>query len=155
MLDERDIIELITKRFERLPKGYLPIGDDVALIPPGKARDGVVLKSDMLVARTDVPQGMSWEMAARKAVAMCVSDFAAKGVRPEAFMVSLGLPKGVSKGQVERLGSGFADASREWGARLVGGDTNEAEGLVVDCSMVGFSKKIVKRDTALVGDYVV
>jgi len=33
MLDEHDIIRLITTRFDRLPQGYVPIGDDVALIP--------------------------------------------------------------------------------------------------------------------------
>jgi thiamine-monophosphate kinase len=155
MLDEYDIIDLITKRFDKLPKGYVQIGDDVALIPPGKAGDGVVLKSDMLVARTDVPFGMSWEMASRKAVAMCVSDFAAKGVRPTAFMVSLGLPKGTAEGKVVELASGLLEASREWDLRLVGGDTSEAEDLIIDCLMVGFAKKIVKRGGARPGQYVV
>src|SRR5260370_16712094 len=91
MLEEYDIIRLSTTRFDRLPQGYVPIGDDVALIPPGARGQGVVLKCDMLVAKTDVPPGMSLKMAARKAVAMCVSDFAAKGVRPTAFIISLAL----------------------------------------------------------------
>src|SRR5271155_54642 len=155
MLDERDIIELITKRFERLPKGYLPIGDDVALIPPGRVGDGVVLKCDMLVARTDVPPGMSWEMASRKAVAMCVSDFAAKGVRPTAFMVSLGLPKGTARGKVVELASGLLEASREWEVKMVGGDTSEADDLIINCTMVGFAKRIVTRGGAHPGQLVV
>jgi len=155
MLDEYDIIDLITKRFNRLPEGYAPIGDDVALIPPGKAGEGVVLKCDMLVARTDVPPGMTWEMASRKAVAMCVSDFAAKGVRPTAFMISLGLPRGTSEAKVVELASGLLEGSREWGVRLVGGDTGEADDLVVDCMMVGFAKKIVTRGGARSGQYVV
>jgi thiamine-monophosphate kinase len=155
MLDEYEIIDLITRRFEKLPEGYVPIGDDVALIPPGRAGDGVVLKCDMLVARTDVPPGMSWVMASRKAVAMCVSDFAAKGVRPTAFMVSLGLPKGTARGKVVQLASGLLEASREWEARLVGGDTSEAEDLVIDCMMVGFAKKIVTRRGARPGQLVV
>src|SRR5579864_1531657 len=100
MLDEYDIIKLITGRFGKLPEGYLPIGDDVALVPPGRKGDSVVLKCDILVGRTDVPPGMSWKMAARKAVAMCVSDFAAKGVPPTAFMVSVGLPRGTPRAKV-------------------------------------------------------
>jgi len=155
MLDEYAIISLITKRFGRLPEGYVPIGDDVALIPPGRTGDGVVLKCDMLVARTDVPPGMSWKMASRKAVAMCVSDFAAKGVRPTAFMVSLGLPRGTPKGKVVELASGLVEASREWGVTLVGGDTSETDELVIDCMMVGFAKKIVRRTGANPGEYVV
>ena len=155
MLDEYDIIDLVTKRFDRLPEGYVQIGDDVALIPPGKAGDGVVLKCDMLVARTDVPPGMTWEMASRKAVAMCVSDFAAKGVAPKAFMVSLGLPRGTPKRKVVQPASGLLRASREWDVKLVGGDTSEADDLIVDCVMVGFAKEIVRRDGARPGQLVV
>jgi thiamine-monophosphate kinase len=155
MLDEYDIIRLITKRFGPLPEGYVPIGDDVALVPPGKRGEGVVLKCDMLVARTDVPPGMSWKMASRKAVAMCVSDFAAKGARPTAFMVSVGLPKGTSEGKVVELASGLVEASREWEVRLVGGDTSEADDLIIDCVMVGFAEEVVRRTGAHPGEYVV
>jgi len=155
MLDEYDVIRLITKRFGPLPEGYAPIGDDVALVPPGRAGECVVLKCDMLVARTDVPPGMSWKMASRKAVGMCVSDFAAKGARPTAFMVSVGIPKGTSEGRVVELASGLVEASREWGVRLVGGDTSEADDLIIDCVMVGFAKEIVRRKGARPGEYVV
>jgi thiamine-monophosphate kinase len=155
MLDEYDIINLITKRFGPLPEGYVPIGDDVALIPPGRAGEGVVLKCDMLVARTDVPPRMSWKMASRKAVAMCVSDFAAKGVLPTAFMVSVGLPRGIPRAKVVALASGLVQASREWGVKLVGGDTSEAGDLIIDCMMVGFAEGVVRRNGASPGEYVV
>jgi len=155
MLDEYEIIRLITRRFGRLPRGYSQIGDDVAVIPPGGAGEGVVLKTDMLVGRTDVPPGMTWAMAARKAVGMCVSDFASKGVPPRAFMVSLGLPAGTSREKVEDLASGLAEASKEWQVKLVGGDTGEADDLVIDCMMVGFAKKVVPRDGAGPGEAVV
>ena len=86
------VIDTILRRAGRLPGGYAAIGDDVALIPAGKGR--LVAKVDMLVEHTDVPPGMTYRQAARKAVAMCVSDFAAKGVKPDSFMVSLGLKNG-------------------------------------------------------------
>jgi thiamine-monophosphate kinase len=155
MLDEYDVIRLIARRFGRLPEGYVPIGDDVALIPPGTRGESVVLKCDMLVAKTDVPPGMSLKMAARKAVAMCVSDFAAKGVRPTAFMVSLGLRREPPEAEVVELASGLLEASREWDLKLVGGDTSETDGLVIDCVMVGFAKEIVRRDGARPGECVV
>lgn len=155
MLDEREIIELITSRSGKLPAGYLPIGDDVAMIPQGRPGERVVLKCDMLVARTDVPPGMTWRMAARKAVAMCVSDFAAKGVRPSSFMVSIGLPRGTPKGRIVGLAAGLAEASKEWGVRLVGGDTGVADDLVVDCSMAGFARRVVRRSGAKPEEYVV
>jgi len=137
----------------RVPAGYARIGDDVAVVPVRGKK--VVLKVDMLVESTDVPPGMNYRQAARKSVAMCVSDFAAKGVRPDSFMVSLGLRRATTQEQVNQLGRGLRDAEGEWGVRMVGGDTNEADQLVVDCAMVGFAKKVVGRRGARPGDALV
>lgn len=125
----------------------------MAVVPLGRGK--LVLKVDMLVEHTDVPRGMTYRQAARKAVAMCVSDFAAKGVRPDSFLVSLGLRKGVSQGQVDQLASGLKDAERQWRVNLVGGDTNEARELVIDCAMVGFANRLVTRGGASPGDALV
>ena len=137
----------------RVPSGYAKIGDDVALVPTQPGR--LVVKVDMLVESTDVPMGMSYRQAARKVVVMCVSDFAAKGVKPDSFMVSIGLTRGVTSAQVAELGLGFGDAEREYGVRLVGGDTNEAKELVIDCAMVGFTRRLVLRSGASPGDVLV
>jgi thiamine-monophosphate kinase len=137
----------------KVPRGYSRIGDDVASVPLGKGK--LIAKVDMLVEHTDVPPGMTYRQAARKAVGMCVSDFAAKGVKPDSFLASLGLKKGVTQEQVDELAHGFKDAEREWGARLVGGDTNESEELVIDCAMVGFAERYVSRDGASPGDALV
>lgn len=110
---------------------------------------------DMLVEGTDVPRGMSYRQAARKAVAMCVSDFAAKGVRPDSFLVSLGLRRGSTQKQIDEIGDGLRDAEREWGMALLGGDTNEAAELVIDCAMIGYAKRIVERKGAKPGDTLV
>jgi len=133
--------------------GYSRIGDDVAVIPARGRK--AVLKVDMLVESTDVPSGMDYRQAARKAIAMCVSDFAAKGVKPDSFMASLGIRRGTTREQIDQLGRGFRDAEQEWGVRLVGGDTNEADQLVIDCVMIGFAKKVVGRKGARPGDTLV
>jgi thiamine-monophosphate kinase len=136
-----------------LPKGYSEIGDDVAAVPVEKGK--AILKADMLVEGTDMPAGMTYRQAARKAVAMCVSDFASKGVRPTCFLVSLGLRNGVSESQVDEIAAGIRDSEREWGAKLVGGDTNEAKELVIDCLMLGFAGKYVHRAGAKVGETLI
>jgi thiamine-monophosphate kinase len=136
-----------------LPKAYSRIGDDVAAIP---ARGGkVVLKTDMLVQGTDVPKQMTFRQAARKSVAMCVSDVAARGVRPDSFMVSMGLSRKVTKSEVRELSLGFRDASREWDLKLIGGDTSEAAELSINCAMVGFAGVYPRRSGAKPGDAVV
>jgi len=135
-----------------LPRSYSKIGDDVAVLPTRGRK--VVLKTDMLVQKTDVPKQMTLRQAARKAVAMCVSDFAAKGVKPDSFMVSLGLERGVTRSQVSELSLGLRDASREWGVKLVGGDTSEAAGLSINCAMIGFAGSYVRREGAAPGEVV-
>ncbi len=152
-MDEHEIVSLLARKAGTLPRGYLPIGDDVAALPGRHGK--LVLKSDMLVARTDVPPGMTWRQAGRKAVAMCVSDFAAKGVSPEAFLVSLGIPRSLSDDGIRSLVDGFGDGMKEWGVRLVGGDTNEADDVIVDCLMTGFANRIVRRTGASPGEFIV
>jgi thiamine-monophosphate kinase len=151
--DEYGIIESIVGKAGRVPRGYARIGDDVAVVPVGEGK--LVAKVDMLVERTDVPRGMTYRQAARKAVAMCVSDFASKGVKPDSFLLSLGLRNGVTQGQVDEVAQGLRDAEREWGAHLVGGDTNESSELIIDCTMFGFARNMVMRDGASPGDAVV
>ncbi len=70
-------------------------------------------------------------------------------------MVSLGLKRGISQSEVDELASGFRDAEKEWGVLLVGGDTNEAKELVIDCAMVGFAVGVVPRGGARPGDALV
>jgi thiamine-monophosphate kinase len=152
-VNEYDVIERMVLAAGKLPPGYSKIGDDVAELPARRGK--LIIKSDMLVAKTDVPPRMTLRETARKSVAMCVSDFASKGVAPDSFLISLALRSGVSRDQVDELAHGFADASEEWGVRLVGGDTNEAEDLIIDCTMFGFSERIVPRSGASPGEVVV
>lgn len=148
-----EVIRSLVKTAGKLPKGYLRIGDDVAVVPSRGKK--VVLKVDMLVEGTDVPTGMTYRQAARKAVAMCVSDFAAKGVKPDSFLVSFGLRRGTSPSEVIELGKGLRDAGSEWGVLLVGGDTNESSELIIDCAMMGSAGRVVGRGGAKAGDLLV
>jgi len=133
----------------------IPFGDDVSAIQI----DGdklVVMKVDMLVGKTDIPPGMSLRQAARKAIVMNVSDFAAKGVKPLAAMISLGLPRTLTEKDIEEISLGINEGAREYGVFIIGGDTNEASDLVIDCALIGFCdrEKIVRRDGAKPGDIV-
>lgn len=145
-LSEKDIIDIFARKL-----GISDL-DDVALVG-GRA----VLKCDMLVSSTDVPPRMKPWQIARKSLVSCASDLAAKGARPTAVMVSIGLPSGSDPDFVKGLADGFARASKEFGAKIVGGDTNQADELVIDCCMVGElgSKMMPARSGAGKGDAVV
>jgi thiamine-monophosphate kinase len=138
---EREIIDTIWKNLDVMPKMPVPFGDDVSAVEIG-AENLIVLKTDMLVDKTDVPPGMSLWQACRKAVIMNVSDFAAKGVKPIAMLVSLGLPKNLATAKnAEQIGKGLNAGAREYYAYIIGGDTNEASDLVISISLFGTANK--------------
>jgi len=154
-LGEREIIEIIWKQQEKMPHMPVAFGDDVSAceIDEGKL---AVLKTDMLVGKTDVPSAMSFWQAARKAVVMNVSDFAAKGVKPSALLVSLGLPQGLTRSDVEDIGKGLNAGAREYNTFVIGGDTGEASDLVISISLFGLARKgaLMLRSGARPGDVV-
>jgi thiamine-monophosphate kinase len=154
-LGERKIIEILQNHFDVMPEMPIPFGDDVSAI---KISDGqiAILKTDMLVGKTDVPPGMSLWQAARKAVVMNVSDFAAKGIKPIALLASLGLPKKLKKKDIEKIGNGLNAGAREYGAYIIGGDTNEASDLIISISVLGIANKgeVVLRSGAKPNDIV-
>jgi thiamine-monophosphate kinase len=144
-LNEREIIGIFAREL-----GIRDL-DDVSRI--GK---NSVLKCDMLVSSTDVPPQMKPWQIARKSVVSCASDLAAKGVRPTAAMVSLGIPATATPGFIKGLAKGFTRASKEFGIKIVGGDTNEASELIIDCCMFGeIGATMPQRGGAKQGDVVV
>jgi len=154
-LGERKIIEIFMTLLQRMPRMPISFGDDVSAIDLGKGKLAVI-KCDMLVAKTDVPRGMSYWQAARKAVVSTVSDFAAKGVQPSGLLTSLGLPYHFKRKDIVQIGLGLNAGAREYGTYVLGGDTNEAEDLIIDCVGFGLSDeaRIMKRSGAKPGDLV-
>ena len=152
---ERQIIELIKRHLEVMPVMPISFGDDVSAVTIEGERIAV-LKTDMLVGKTDVPDGMNLRQAARKAIIMNISDFAAKGVQPEALLVSLGLPRASSPNDVEEIAEGLNSGAREYDSYVVGGDTSEASDLVIAVSLYGTARKsrLMLRSCAKAGDIV-
>ena len=154
-LGERRIIELILESLDVMPSMPIPFGDDASAVEIGNERLAVI-KTDMLVGKTDVPPGMTLRQAARKAVVMNISDLASKGAKPVAVLSSIGLPRGVREDDIREIGLGLNEGAREYGAYVVGGDTNEASDVVISCSALGFCKSslLMKRSGAKPGDIV-
>ena len=141
-LSEKKIIKLFQNRLGNA--GFVP--EDVEFFKIGKKY--FVTKVDTLVESTDVPYGMKLEDVARKSIVSCVSDFAAKGVKPIFGIISLTIPKRFSKLNIEDLANGFQKATREFRLKILGGDTNEGKELVINFSLFGVSEKIVNRKGA-------
>jgi thiamine-monophosphate kinase len=138
-----------------MPDMRVPFGDDVSAISLGHGKLAVI-KSDMLVGKTDVPASMSLWQAARKAVVMNISDLAAKGVKPIALLASIGVPQNFTESDVKQIGEGLNAGAREYDAYILGGDTNEASDLIISCVVFGVSKQkqLMLRSGAKPGDIV-
>jgi thiamine-monophosphate kinase len=97
---------------------------------------------------------MTHFQAARKAVVMNFSDLGAKGVRPQAFLASLGIPRDTNVEMIEEMAKGFEAGAREHGGYVIGGDTNEAADIVISGVAIGVADegKLMKREGAKPGD---
>ncbi len=105
----------------------LDLRDDAAAFTPPVGSD-LVLTADALVAGVhffadDPPQSI-----ARKALRVNLSDLAAKGARPQGFLLSLALPPDWTEDWLSAFASALGADGIAYGAPLAGGDTVKTPG---------------------------
>ena len=147
-LNENEIINIFQTKLGN--KKF--ISEDVEVFSLGKIK--IVAKTDTMVQSTDIPQKMKLLDAARKSVIACVSDFASKGVKPRYGIISINLPKSISKKEIDSIANGFKKACKEYKISIIGGDTNEGKEIVFNVCIFGKSKKIVTRKGSNKGDLI-
>ena len=143
-LSEKKIIELLNKKKIR--------SEDIEIFKIGNEQCAVCV--DTLVESTDIPKCSKLSDISRKSVVSSLSDFAAKGVIPEFCIVSLTLPKIISKKQVQELSKGFSSACKEFKIQLLGGDTNQGNEISIHIVLFGSVKNFIKRNGAKVEDII-
>lgn len=154
-LGELGVIRILERSLGTSALTVVGFGDDISAVKLTR-QQVAVLKTDMLVGSTDIPPGMTMKQAARKAVVANVSDLAAKGVRPLAGVVALGLPSHLAKRDVIEIASGLAQAAKKYRFPLVGGDTNESNDLTISIALfaVADRKRLILRSGAKANDIV-
>ena len=141
-LNENEIINIFQTKLGN--KKF--VSEDVEKFTLGKTK--IIAKIDTMVQSTDIPQKMELSDAARKSIIACVSDFASKGVKPQYGIISINLPKSISKKEVKDIAKGFKKACEEYEISIVGGDTNEGKEIVFNICILGNSNQIVTRKGA-------
>lgn len=150
-LGEEWALSKIISAIRTILGGRLGIGDDAVELP---VNNKIIVSGDMLVSSTDVPPGMTPRQTGVKAVTSVVSDFAAKGAQPLFFITELGLPKTMKGSEFSELLSGILDAASFYGGRVVAGDTNQANEIVIGVVGIGYSDSPLPRSGARPGDIV-
>ncbi len=148
-------VELIARYFAPLagPEG-LKLGDDAALLTPPAGCD-LVLTADALVAGRHFFAADKPESIAAKALAVNLSDLAAKGAEPLGFLLTLALPEGWTEDWLGDFANGLGAAAQAAGISLYGGDTVSTPGpLTLSITALGAVPhgRMIRRSGARPGD---
>lgn len=151
---EEDLIQRYMAPLAAGNPGAYGLADDCATqqVSPGHE---LVLKTDAIAEGVhylpdDPPADVGW-----KALAVNVSDLAAKGARPLSYLVSLAFPEAPSRDWLQAFTSGLAEAQAAFGIVLAGGDTDRRPGPVTITPFVlGEAEvgRMVRRAAARDGD---
>lgn len=133
--------------------GALGLLDDCATLAPPPGCE-LVLTTDSLIEGVHFLPG---DIPAFKALAVNVSDLAAKGAAPLAYLLTLALPEAPSHAWMRTFADGLARAQRTFGCRLAGGDTDRTPGrLTITIAAIGSvpTGRMVLRSGARAGDHL-
>ncbi len=116
------------------------IGDDGAVI------DGMVYSKDAFFENVHFKTiWMSHYQIARKAMLVNISDAVAMNASPKYALLSVAMPKSITKTQMQELVDGFLDAANEFGIEIIGGDTISNTKLDITITVISKVKKPLLR----------
>lgn len=146
--------DLIARYFAPLagPEGHGLLDDAASVDPP--AGFDLVVTTDLVaegIHFLDDPPGA----IAAKALRVNLSDLAAKGARPYAYSLALGLGPEKDERWIAAFAEGLAADQKTYDVRLIGGDTSRlSTGVVVTITAFGWvpTAGAVLRSTARPGD---
>ncbi len=136
--------------------GALGLKDDCAFAAPSPGHE-FVFKTDAIAEGVhflpdDPPADIGW-----KALAVNVSDLAAKGARPVGYLMSLAFPSAPTEFWMAEFARGLGEAQAALGIHLMGGDTDRRPGpLSITPMVVGEvpAGRMVRRGAARAGDVI-
>ncbi len=150
--------DLIARYFAPLARGgrvsAFDLRDDAASLQPRPGHD-LVFTADALVADVHFFVQDPPDLIARKALRTNLSDLAAKGARPIAYLLCLALPAAIDEPWIAEFARGLAEDQARFGLTLAGGDTTSTPGsLVVAMTAIGETPtgRMLRRAGASIGD---
>lgn len=146
---------LIARHFRPLAApGGLDLLDDAAVLAPPPGRE-LVLTVDAMVEGVHFLPDDPPDLVARKLLRVNLSDLAAKGATPLAYLLTVSTRRGTPDGWFAAFASGLGQDQAEFGIGLLGGDTTSTPGpLSLSLTAIGHvpAGSIVRRSGARPGD---
>ena len=122
------------------------IGDDSALTNVNMDDNSyLVTSTDMLIQSSHFPKGMTYFQMGYKSVVVNVSDLASMGAENIGFLLNIAIPKDMLLNDFDDLICGVIRACDNYKIPLIGGDTNEANEIIISGTAIGQ----VDKDKAL------
>lgn len=133
-IGERKLTYNATKKFS------IPY-DDCAFIDFG--REYILLTTDLTARKTHFPESATFYQMGWYSIAVNISDICAKGGEPIAYTLAIALPRDMEKNEYEELLNGVEACIKKYGGKLAGGDTKEANDIVIVVNAIG---KVSKKE---------
>jgi thiamine-monophosphate kinase len=152
-----DEFSLIATLFAPLAgEGAFGLKDDAAVIAPSGGHE-LVVTTDTIIEGVDFFPDDPADTVAKKALRVNLSDLAAKGTCPRAYLLTLALPEKAGMEWLEDFARGLKQDQAEFGIALLGGDMSATPG-PLSISVTAFGEvpvgKMIRRNGAREGDNV-
>jgi len=155
----RGEFELIARYFAPLAAGFpgaYGLLDDAAVIQALPGHE-LVAKTDAIVGGVHFLLDDPPDLIARKALRVNLSDLAAKGAVPRAYMLDIMLPRTLTEQWIAAFAQGLARDQGLYNVHLIGGDTDSTPGPVT-IAIMAFGDiaigRMLRRGGAREGDSV-
>ena len=156
-MNEFDLIALVTRRLATNDTVRVGPGDDCAVLDLGVPDQWVLFKTDAVVEGIHFTREAAPEQIGHKALARCLSDFAAMAGTPSAAVITLALPGDYDVKFVEAIYAGMNRLAQRHQVAIVGGETtSNPERLLLSLAVIGTvpRERCVLRSGAKSGDAI-
>lgn len=129
-MDEFALIDRLFAPLARGAAGAFDLRDDAAVFEIAEGHR-LIVTTDLLVAGVHFLADDEPALVARKLLRVNLSDLAAMGAAPRAYLLGLAIPRATTEDWLEAFAGGLADDQAAYDVQLIGGDTVATEGPLV------------------------
>jgi thiamine-monophosphate kinase len=156
MRGEFALIDQLLKPLAQSFPGALGLTDDAALVdlPAGRS---LVIAKDAIVSGVHFFADDPADAVAQKLLRVNLSDLAAMGAEPVAYLTVIARPRDLADQWLEGFARGLANDQERFGLSLIGGDVVSTPGpLLLSCTILGqvATGRALRRSTARADDVV-
>ncbi|MFH2068710.1 MAG: thiamine-phosphate kinase [Candidatus Omnitrophota bacterium] len=154
-IGEFGLINLLTKGFKPDKEVLVGVGDDCAVIKY-RRNEYLLWTTDLLFSGVHFTEDTSPYEIGWKALAISISDIAAMAGIPKYGLVFVGLPSKTTISYSREIYRGISELAGKYRVKIVGGDTNAFEKLVIGTTVLGIVEKkyLTLRSGAQPGDLI-